>query len=114
MGLSHPNVAEYLKPHVQHSSRNIERHAPVTRGGSNSVSERRQLPRRQRSASEALALARPNTSPSGSTSGAPSSDGINHTLSVELATARCRVTDSTPHQRHAQPWAAKVRTGGDT
>ena len=31
---------------------------------------------------------------------------------VELATARCRATDSTLHQRRAQPWAAAARKGG--
>ena len=34
------------------------------------------------------------------------------TPSAELATARCRATDSTLHQRRAQPWAAEARKGG--
>ena len=34
------------------------------------------------------------------------------TPSAELATARCRATDSTLHQRRAQPWAAAARKGG--
>ena len=47
----------------------------------------------------------------GSASGAPGSGGMVETPSAELATARCRATDSTLHQRRAQPWAAAARKG---
>ena len=63
--------------------------------------------------------ARCSTSPNGNTSGAPGSGciicirlhGPWHTPSAELATARCKATDNTLHQR-AQPWAAKARKEG--
>ena len=58
------------------------------------------------------AIARSNTSPNGSASGAPGSGGMVQTPSAELATARCRATDSTLHQRRAQPWVAAARKGG--
>ena len=34
------------------------------------------------------------------------------TPSAELATARCRATDSTLHQRRPQPWPVAARAGG--
>ena len=45
-------------------------------------------------------------------SGASGSGGMDHTPGSELATARCRATDNTLHQRRAQPRAAKARKGG--
>ena len=68
---------------------------------------------RQRSGSRlgALALARSSTSPNGSASSAPGSGGMDHTPSAEQATARCRATDKTLHQRRAQPCAADARNG---
>ena len=68
----------------------------------------------QRSGSRlgALALARSSTSPNGSASSAPGSSGMDDTPSAEQATARCRATDKTLHQRRAQPCAADARSGG--
>ena len=37
---------------------------------------------------------------------------MDHTPSAEQATARCRATDKTLHQRRAQPCAADARNGG--
>ena len=83
-------------------------------------SQRRQLPRLLRSASEAAADWGRSHSPgrarrsTGACLAAPGSGGRVQTPSAELATARCRATDNTLHQRRAQPWAAaaEARKGG--
>ena len=73
---------------------------------------------RQRvTAAKAVGWARPpqrgqgHASPSGTSSGAPGSGGMVQTPSTELATARCKATDRTPHQRRAHPCVADALNG---